>query len=157
MRTILIIDDEPMVREPLAAVLRSAGYNTMVARNGLSARDIVANSKPDLIILDLAMPELDGLSFLKELRCDPEFAHLPVIILTASTSRLDVVDAARLGVKEFMSKSEFSLSNLMTRIATYVPLPKAAPVAPSPVRHAPIHHAQPHDPSKPQVFHTIKH
>lgn len=146
MGTIMIVDDEALVREPIAAALRGAGYQTVVAGNGQGALGILLNSMPDLILLDLSMPEMDGLAFLKEFRSDPKNARIPVMLLTASAAKHDVRDAGKFGACEYILKSNFALSDLLARVAAHVPRPQSKPVAPAP----------PVDPINPPVFRSVQ-
>ena len=117
---ILVVDDQAVIREPIAASLRHAGYLTVCAANGADALVAARAERPDLVLLDLSMPEMDGLAFLKQFRADPVNAATPVIMLTASTDAKDAAEARQLGVREVMIKSQFSLLNLMDRISQQI-------------------------------------
>jgi CheY-like chemotaxis protein len=117
MSTILIADDTPSFREPIAAVLRLRGYQTLCAANGMEALDILASQVPDLILLDMAMPVMDGPTFLRRLRGREEWKHIPVIMLTAMSEKQSAPDGAELGVAEYLVKSRFSLQEMVTRIS----------------------------------------
>lgn len=81
-RTILIVDDEQDVRSYLAAVLGDAGYETETAENGQVAMELVKAGAPDLISLDITMPEKTGVRFYRELRENPATAKIPIVIVT---------------------------------------------------------------------------
>jgi putative nucleotidyltransferase with HDIG domain len=116
MTRILIVDDMAVFREPIAAALRAKGYETGCAENGRQALAMVKNRAPDLILLDVAMPVMNGLDYLKAVRDDPSIARPPIILLTAVAEKDYVVQAAQLGVREYMLKSSFSLDDLLGRI-----------------------------------------
>ena len=116
MSTILVVDDMAVFREPIAAALRQNGYQTMCAGNGKEALGAARQKRPDLILLDVAMPEMDGLSFLKAMQADPHLQGIPVVLLTAIGERESVVTALKLGAKEYLLKSQFSLKEMMDRI-----------------------------------------
>jgi CheY-like chemotaxis protein len=116
MSTILVVDDMAIFRDPLAASLRLAGYQTQCAENGREALARVAAGRPDLILLDLAMPVLDGLGFLRALRADAANARIPVIVLTAAAERENVMEAAGLGAREYMLKSRLSMKDMLERV-----------------------------------------
>lgn len=120
MKRVLVVDDMPIIREPVAAALRHAGYEAICASDGVEAMSSIKGCRPDLILLDLAMPNMDGLTFLRALRGDAATASLPVILLTAITDRDSIVGAARLGVRDYLLKSRFSLKNLIDRIRSYI-------------------------------------
>ena len=81
-KTILVVDDEPDVVTYLSAVLRDAGYDTMEASNGEAAMEQVAQRRPDLITLDITMPETTGVRAYRRLKDDPTLRTIPVVIVT---------------------------------------------------------------------------
>lgn len=152
MSTILVVDDMPIFRDPIGASLRLAGYNTVCAVNGREALLAAKAHRPDAILLDVAMPVMDGITCLRGLRADPELAKVPVILLTAMSDKRYVVEAGKLGVHDYLLKSAFSMQELLTRLGRYVappakpgtksdgaaadgtskaPMGKAVPVAPA--------------------------
>lgn len=84
-KKILIVDDEPDIVSYLEMVLQDQGYETTTAGNGNEALEAVKQNRPDLVTLDITMPEASGTRFYKEIRTDPELAQIPVIIVTAVT------------------------------------------------------------------------
>src|SRR5204863_5576048 len=120
MSLILVVDDMPAVREPIAASLRLAGHSTATAANGAQALAAVHVAKPDLILLDVAMPVMDGIAFLAALRAHPGTADIPVILLTADGDRARVLEAAELGARHYLLKSQFSLPELLKRVREQV-------------------------------------
>jgi len=116
MRTILVVDDMAVFREPIEACLRSRGFNTLAAANGADALAACRRAWPDLILLDLAMPDMDGLKFLKLTHPQRRQNGTVVIILTALAQRDCVVRCAGLGISDYLLKSRFSLKDLLDRI-----------------------------------------
>ena len=84
-KKILIVDDEPDIVSYLEMVLQDRGYDTVTAGNGNEAMEAVKRDRPDLVTLDITMPEASGTRFYKEIRLDPELSNIPVIIVTAVT------------------------------------------------------------------------
>lgn len=84
-KKILIVDDEPDIVSYLEMVLQDQGYETSTAGNGNEALAAVKEDRPDLVTLDITMPESSGTRFYKEVRTDPELAGIPVVIVTAVT------------------------------------------------------------------------
>ena len=84
-KTILIVDDEPDVVSYLEMILQDNGYETLTAGNGNEALNILRESRPDLVTLDISMPEASGTRFYVELKRDPELSSTPVFIVTAVT------------------------------------------------------------------------
>lgn len=84
-KKILIVDDEPDIVSYLEMVLQDSGFETMTAGNGNEAMEAVKRERPDLVTLDITMPEASGTRFYKDLRTDPDLSTIPVIIVTAVT------------------------------------------------------------------------
>jgi CheY-like chemotaxis protein len=126
MKTILVVDDMAVFREPIAASLRLSGYKTLCAVDGEEALRITRANHPALILLDVAMPKMDGLTVLKHLRGDAAIANTPVILLTAVAETKIVLAAASLGVKDYLLKSRFRLNELLERIKRFDVLPNTA-------------------------------
>jgi two-component system, cell cycle response regulator DivK len=103
-RLILIADDRPSSRELLRTVLERSGYEVIEAEDGEMAVERARSGRPDLILLDLQMPKLDGYAALALLRGDPEFARTPVLALTASAMRGDREKILEAGFTDYLSK-----------------------------------------------------
>ena len=116
MKMILVVDDNAICREPMAATLRLNGYETVEAANGQEALQIAWTSKPHLILLDVTMPVMDGLSCVRDLRKAPATARIPVIMLTASSERTVIVQAAQMGIAGYLLKTNFSTAELINRV-----------------------------------------
>jgi CheY-like chemotaxis protein len=119
MKTILVVDDMAIFREPIAASLRLAGYRTFCAGDGEEALRVTRERLPDVILLDISMPKMDGITFLKQLRADPAIAHIRVILLTALSEKKHIIAAGSLGVRDYLLKSRFRLTELQERIKKY--------------------------------------
>ena len=109
---VLIVDDEPAVTDLLAYNLRKASYTVLVASNGLDALSKARENKPDLILLDLMIPEVDGLDVCRELR---KTSDVPIIMITARGEEIDRVVGLELGADDYICKP-FSMRELMARI-----------------------------------------
>src|SRR5579872_6598081 len=116
MKHILIVDDMAIIRDPIAICLRNAGFTATCASNGREALAAVKSNPPDLILLDVAMPEMDGLTLLRNLQAQNLTRKIPVLLLTAMADKKLIVDAAKLGIRGYMLKSRFSLDDLLTRV-----------------------------------------
>ncbi|MBC7785275.1 MAG: HDOD domain-containing protein, partial [Burkholderiales bacterium] len=110
----------PIFRDPIAACLRLAGHETACAASGKEGVAKARNLAPGLIILDMVMPEMDGLQVLAALRASPETAKIPVFILSALADRDHILKAHRLGAREYMLKSRFSADDLIARVEKHV-------------------------------------
>jgi two-component system phosphate regulon response regulator PhoB len=112
---ILVVDDEPDALEILGFKLREAGCTPIFAKDGTRAIAIARDERPDLIVLDLMLPEVDGLEVCKILRRDPATASIPVIMLTARAAEMDRVLGLELGADDYVTKP-FSPRELVIRI-----------------------------------------
>lgn len=109
---VLVVDDEPMVREVVCAYLDREGYATVEAEDGVTALDLVVSDEPDLVVLDVMLPKLDGYSVLERLRGESD---VPVILLTARAEEVDRVLGLELGADDYIVKP-FSPRELVARI-----------------------------------------
>jgi CheY-like chemotaxis protein len=115
---ILIADDDYDAREILKSIVSSLGMRPVAVSNGALVLDVVHREKPDLILLDLLMPDMDGFSVLKHLQKNPATKNIPVIVLSAiSDSRF----LAMLGVSRIVPKAQFSVQDLQEMIRELVP------------------------------------
>jgi len=123
MHSILLVDDQEIFRSPLAEALREQGYDVREAGTAPQALEMAMRSKPDLMLLDLAMPNIDGFELLRYFRGRAVFRTVPVIFLTAYARRDYLMRAASMGVKDYMLKSSFSLKDLLERIEAHLETP----------------------------------
>lgn len=115
--SILIIEDSPPIRENIAELLQLGGYQTYMAENGRKGMELALAHKPDLIICDIMMPELDGYGVLHLLRSNPETEHIPLIFLTAKSARSDLRKGMDMGADDYLTKP-FEEIELMTAVET---------------------------------------
>ena len=111
-RTTLVVDDDASIRELVAEALEDAGYTVETADNGIEALEMVGRSVPDLIILDIWMPSLDGFDFMRTLRGDARTRDVPVVAMSAAYPQRAAHD---LGVQEFLAKP-FDVSALLEAV-----------------------------------------
>jgi DNA-binding response OmpR family regulator len=109
---ILLVDDDPALLDTLAFNLRHAGYRIATASNGAAALERAQAEQPDLVILDLMLPELDGLTVCRSLR---QTSDVPILMLTARTGELDKIIGLESGADDYLTKP-FSLGELQARI-----------------------------------------
>jgi len=120
-RTILIADDVPANRTMLVDLLRPMGFDTLEANNGQAALDQIQARKPDLVLMDLAMPVLNGLEAMRLLRRNEATRQLPIIALSANASQEDHQQALAAGANGFMPKP-FDRSVLLSHLGTQLGL-----------------------------------
>ena len=112
---ILLVDDEPDALEVLGFRLREAGFAPILAKDGARAITAARDERPALIVLDLMLPEVDGLEVCKILRRDPATAGIPILMLTARAAEMDRVLGLELGADDYVTKP-FSPRELMLRV-----------------------------------------
>lgn len=101
---ILIVDDEPFNVDYLEQELEELNYDIIIAGNGKDALDQVRSEKPDLILLDIMMPVMDGFAVLEELKADPFMRHIPIIVISAVNDLESVVKGIKLGAEDYLPK-----------------------------------------------------
>ncbi len=111
-KTVLIVDDEPGMCDVLALNLKQHGFKTQTALNGKQALEILKEKMPDLIILDVLMPQMDGFELLQELKSNQKYSGIPVIMLTAKRERDNIDKGIALGADFYLPKP-FSVKNLL--------------------------------------------
>jgi DNA-binding response OmpR family regulator len=112
--SVLVVDDEPTIAEVVSRYLERAGYRTRIAADGVAAIEAAADQRPDLVVLDLMLPRIDGLEVMRRLReQDPE--RIAVILLTAKGEESDRVIGLRLGADDYVVKP-FSPAELVARV-----------------------------------------
>ncbi|MGH2346856.1 MAG: response regulator transcription factor, partial [Chloroflexota bacterium] len=128
-RTILLVEDEPTLLEALRYNLGKEGYQVVTAVDGIEALDQARVTKPDLIILDLMLPRLDGLEVCRTIRRD---SSVPIIMLTAKDGETDTVLGLEMGADDYMAKP-FRLRELLARVRAHLrrsEMPHAGPSVP---------------------------
>jgi len=111
-KTILIVDDEQPIVDILVYNLKKEGYNTIEAGDGITAIDIALREKPDLILLDIMLPKLDGLSVCKRIK---NSLNIPILMLTAKDGEIDKILGLELGADDYITKP-FSVRELVARV-----------------------------------------
>ncbi len=113
--TVLVIEDNPDIRDLLRERLEAEGYRCLEAPDGAAGVDMVVRDHPDVVLLDVNLPAMNGLDVCSRLRQRPDSAHLPIIMVTARTDEIDRVVGLERGADDYVTKP-FSLRELMLRI-----------------------------------------
>ncbi|HEV7653063.1 MAG TPA: response regulator [Actinophytocola sp.] len=116
MTTVLVVDDEPQIIRALRINLSARGYDVLAAPDGTSALRVAAHGKPDVIVLDLGLPDIDGTAVLEQLR---RWTTTPVIVLSARTDATDKVRALDAGADDYVTKP-FGMDELLARLRAAV-------------------------------------
>jgi len=126
MHSVLIVDDDPHIREVVCFALQQAGYDTLVAGDGVEAIAQYKANKPDLIVLDILMPELDGLAVCRSLR---EISSVPIVLLSSRDEEVDRVLGLDMGADDYVGKP-FSPRELVARVKANLRRHCASPTNP---------------------------
>ena len=128
-KRILLVDDELPIQRLITATLGRVDFDLSVAGNGIEALEIAVASLPDLILLDVTMPEMDGFSVAEALRSDPLTATIPIVMLTARGSADDLAQGHTIGVEEYLVKP-FSPLRLLNTVYNLLGEDRLDPVGP---------------------------
>ncbi len=128
--SVLVVDDEPNIVVSLEFLMKQAGYDVRVARNGDEALKAVSERTPDLILLDVMMPKRNGFDVCQTLRADPRWRDVRIIMLTAKGRDVEREKGLALGADDYITKP-FSTREVMERVRRYIDQPDAPPDTPS--------------------------
>jgi two-component system, OmpR family, alkaline phosphatase synthesis response regulator PhoP len=103
-KTIMVVDDNPDIITIVRTILEGKGYNVMSAYSGAELLSTLEKDKPDLVVLDIMMPQMDGLEVLTRMKAAPDTAAIPVILLTAKVQYEDVLGGYKLGADYYITK-----------------------------------------------------
>lgn len=115
MTKIVIIEDNTELADTLALNLREEGYEALIANDGEKGLALIRTEQPDLVVLDIMLPVLDGLSICRIVRKDPGLQHTPIIMLTARGAEIDKIQGLELGADDYIVKP-FGLGELLARV-----------------------------------------
>ena len=118
---ILIIDDAPANIQTLSTILKERGYNINIATNGRQGLEVLERIRPDLILLDIMMPEMDGFETCRRIKASTAWREIPIIFLTAKTDTADIVRGFELGAVDYVAKP-FNAHELLARVNTHLTL-----------------------------------
>lgn len=115
MQKILVVDDDPNIREVICFALAKAGYATVTAADGRQALSLCERERPALLVLDILMPEMDGIEVCRRLRADPARDHLPILFVSSKDDEIDRILGLELGGDDYVAKP-FSPRELVARV-----------------------------------------
>lgn len=118
-KRVLVADDDAVFREVASACLRTAGYDVGLASQGAEAMQTLLNEPFDLAIIDLLMPQIDGLRLIALIRATPQLRDLPILIITSQTDPLSRADGMQVGANDFLTKP-VDWSNLPARVGALI-------------------------------------
>ncbi len=115
MRTVYITEDDASIRQLVTYALKTADIEAVGFETGASLFEAISQQKPDLLILDIMLPDIDGISILRQIRDNPHTAEIPVLMLTAKSAEYDKVNALDLGADDYVTKP-FGVMELISRV-----------------------------------------
>ena len=118
-RKILVVDDEVDLVETIRFPLEAEGYTVLVSGNGEDALNQARKENPDLILLDLMLPKLDGYKICRLLKFDTRYKHIPILMLTAKTQEKDKILGMGTGADEYITKP-FDIDELLEKVRSYL-------------------------------------
>lgn len=124
---IYVVDDEENIRELIEYNLKKAGYNIRTFADGESFLNSLQDDMPDLVCLDIMLPDYDGLELCKKIRASKKFKNLPIILLTAKTTEFDTIIGLESGADDYIGKP-FSVNELIARIRSLLRRTVASPI-----------------------------
>ena len=118
-KKLMVVDDDRFITKVYSIKLAHEGYDVILAHNGEEALEKAKKDKPDLILLDLIMPRMDGFETLERLKKDPKLKKVPVLVLSNLGQETDIERATELGAKDYLVKSNISLKYILEKIDQY--------------------------------------
>jgi CheY-like chemotaxis protein len=116
MKKILLIEDEEVLISLIEKKLTQTGYEIFVARNGLEGMEKMREMKPDLILLDILMPKMDGMEVLEAMQKDEALREIPIIVISNSGQPVEIDKIRELGARDWLVKAEFNPQEVVEKI-----------------------------------------
>lgn len=116
MKKVLIIEDDPFLNEMYAAKFNQEDFEVEVAIDGKEGLNKIKESKPDLILLDIVLPKMDGFEILKQIKADPSLKKIPIILLTNLGQKSEVEKGLKLGADEYIIKAHFTPTAVVAKV-----------------------------------------
>ncbi len=138
MKKVLVVDDEQSIIDVLVYNLKKEGYETIEATDGITAVNMALEEKPDLMLLDIMLPKLDGLSVCKRVK---NYLNIPILMLTAKDAEIDKIVGLELGADDYITKP-FSVRELMARVKANLRKNEISNVAKEPISEASVNEAK---------------
>lgn len=119
-KKVLLIEDDPLILKMYQAKFQNEGYAVMVAEDGVHGLKVLAESTPDIILLDIMMPQMSGIDFLKKVRSTESGKDIPVLVLTNLSEKEEEQEANALGVKEYLLKASLTPAEIAEKVKKYI-------------------------------------
>lgn len=117
-KMIMIVEDDKPIAEACQMKLQIDGFEVAMAANGQIALDLIKKKRPDLILLDIIMPKMNGFDFLENLKKNPELKDIKVIVMSNLGQEMDIEHGKELGADDYLIKSDSSISDIITKVTS---------------------------------------
>ena len=115
-KTILLVEDDTMISSMYGTKFEQSNFEVLMANNGADGLELALANKPDLILLDIIMPQLDGFTVLEKLKADPKTKNIPVILLTNLGTEEDIKKGQELGAKDYLVKANLTPAEVLDKV-----------------------------------------
>lgn len=112
----LLVEDDTFMLEILSGRLRKSGYEVSIATDGEECMKILESQKPDVVLLDILLPKIDGFEVLRRMNSLPELSHIPVVILSNLGQKEEIQKAKNLGAKDYIVKANFTTKEIVEKL-----------------------------------------
>ncbi len=119
MKTILILEDEKALMDALSTQLTKRGYNILKAGDGEEGLQVLADNQVDMVLLDIIMPKVDGVSFLQQVHQNEKLKETPIIVLSNLSSGEKVMEAKEQGVTDYLIKTDWTIEDIIRKIESH--------------------------------------
>lgn len=119
-KKIIIVEDEKILANLLNKKLKAEGYESLIAWNGKKGLELIKKEKPDLILLDIIMPEIDGFELMKTISKDKKLKKIPIIIISNSGQTVEIDKAQELGAVDWLIKTEFDPQEVLNKVVKQI-------------------------------------
>jgi DNA-binding response OmpR family regulator len=120
MAKILLVEDDPLIVKIYTTRLTADGYQVFSAENGEAGLEVASKEIPDLIVLDIMMPRIDGYGVLEKIRANPRLKHIPILVYSNLAVEGEITRAKNMGANEFIVKADLSPTEMVNKIKSYV-------------------------------------
>ena len=122
-KTLLLVDDESIMRRVYSIALTKLGFNVLTANNGFEAIVEAEDKSPDLILMDIEMPEMDGIDAVRRIKANPATKHIPILMLTAHSSKEIILECLEAGAVDYLVKADAKMNQIQGKIAKAIKCP----------------------------------
>ncbi len=120
MKKVIIVDDDELLRKLLTRKLKEEGYEVVLAVDGKEGVEKIKEEKPDLILMDIVMPNMDGFQAMEEIQKDESISHIPIVVVSNSGQPVEIDRAKKLGASDWLVKTEFDPQEVINKVVAQI-------------------------------------